>query len=523
MRSVRVCAAALCALAWCAPGYAAPRPSVVTNPDWLDRPSGADIAVVYPKAAMALRITGRATVSCQVDSYGALEGCRQDGAQPAGLGFGEAALALTSKFRMKPKTVDRRPVAGGEVRIPIRFVLPERVPLPATPVSASPEVLAAAQKLVAVIGIESKVAPAMEAALKATPLESPGVDDATVEAARAALLSARPMVSAGFKNALPQAYAATFSLSELRAISDFFETPTGRLMASGKSDTGKMFNAALIGGVVQILKQARAEFCQARNCDATATPADLRALEAAAATIDRPEWTEEPSVALRWAAYPGAAKVMGVGGWAQLKCKVDGLGLLADCAVTMERPAGLGFGAAALSLTPRFRLAPRQMVQGAAGETVAVTALFPALPTPDAPAGAARSTAKSLTTARLLVAEDADKAKTLGQAAFDRMLSAAGGASPPAVTAEAAAALDKAFEDWLPTMLEFSAVAYAEAYTEEQMRELLAFRRSPAGRAWVSRQAQLNTAVAARMTAIGEDAMLQARKVFCEKRPCEPG
>jgi protein TonB len=42
-------------------------------------------------------------------------------AAPQGEGFGEAALALTPLFRMKPMSRDGQPVAGGIVRVPIAF------------------------------------------------------------------------------------------------------------------------------------------------------------------------------------------------------------------------------------------------------------------------------------------------------------------------------------------------------------------------------------------------------------------
>ena len=52
---------------------------------------GADIARLYPKVAMGLQIDGRAIVGCAVDSYGALEACSVESAEPPKLGFGEAA------------------------------------------------------------------------------------------------------------------------------------------------------------------------------------------------------------------------------------------------------------------------------------------------------------------------------------------------------------------------------------------------------------------------------------------------
>jgi protein TonB len=44
---------------------------------------------------------------------------------PADYGFGDAALKIAKTFKMKPQTKDGAPVDGGQVRIPIRWVLPK--------------------------------------------------------------------------------------------------------------------------------------------------------------------------------------------------------------------------------------------------------------------------------------------------------------------------------------------------------------------------------------------------------------
>lgn len=101
-----------------------PLPHVVTNPDWAERPGGADFARAYPEAAMKRNLEGKASINCTVTAEGALTNCFVSDEDPVGEGFGEAVLKLAAGFRMKPKTLDGVAIEGGVVRIPITFRLP---------------------------------------------------------------------------------------------------------------------------------------------------------------------------------------------------------------------------------------------------------------------------------------------------------------------------------------------------------------------------------------------------------------
>ena len=97
---------------------------VLTEPEWIRKPTGEDFASYYPKKAMDEGKSGRALLVCKVDAAGGLVDCRTEDEIPADEGFGEAAMKMAHIFRMKPMTLDGQPVNGGTVKIPIRFLIP---------------------------------------------------------------------------------------------------------------------------------------------------------------------------------------------------------------------------------------------------------------------------------------------------------------------------------------------------------------------------------------------------------------
>ena len=92
-----------------------------TKPTWVRAPNGEDFARYYPALAAQLGVGGRAVVHCRVSLEGVLVDCAVVEEDPPGYGFGEAALKMMPKFRMRPLVVNGVAASSGEISIPIRF------------------------------------------------------------------------------------------------------------------------------------------------------------------------------------------------------------------------------------------------------------------------------------------------------------------------------------------------------------------------------------------------------------------
>jgi periplasmic protein TonB len=100
-----------------------PRQRMIRNPSWVQRPSGRQLADLYPRIAAERGISGGATLMCEVIGSGAVRNCAVIDESPKGRGFGEAALASARLFKLNPRTVDGETVEGAKVRIPLVFSL----------------------------------------------------------------------------------------------------------------------------------------------------------------------------------------------------------------------------------------------------------------------------------------------------------------------------------------------------------------------------------------------------------------
>lgn len=74
--------------------------------------------------------------------------------------------------------------------------------------------------------------------------------------------------------------------------------------------------------------------------------------------ITAPAWLRKPGAREFARFYPESAVRRAVEGSATLSCLVTTTGVVTDCRVARETPADEGFGAAALKLSPYFRMSP---------------------------------------------------------------------------------------------------------------------------------------------------------------------
>jgi protein TonB len=98
-------------------------PPVISEPNWVRKPTGDQLLRAYPDRALERGLTGSATLSCLVRVDGSLTGCAVAHQDPASAGFGRSALSLSRYFQISPRTVDGQAVDGAKVNVTIRFNL----------------------------------------------------------------------------------------------------------------------------------------------------------------------------------------------------------------------------------------------------------------------------------------------------------------------------------------------------------------------------------------------------------------
>ena len=274
----------------------------VTDAAWDTKPSRADVLAVFPERAATLGVGGTGGVACTVGADGHQRDCGVAGEEPAGFGFGDAAMALVPAMRFKPATRDGLSVES-RIRIPIRFdppALPDGVGSGAAAWRASPS----AAQVVAVY-------PA--GALKAR-RSGKGVIRCTV---RGGALGA----------CTPQGDDA-----------DRFSRAAIKLSGAFLMDDAFIGGGATNGAIVDIPVAFSTD------------PAS------AGVPAGQPVWTRSPSPELIAAMFPSEARSAGHTRIEVVQtCRLQPDGGLGDCATAAESPAGFGGALAAARLMQAYQ------------------------------------------------------------------------------------------------------------------------------------------------------------------------
>jgi TonB family protein len=246
-------------------------PGVITRPDWVAKPSAADLQAFYPKAAAALELQGDATITCVVEVSGALSGCALGAESPPELGFGPAALRMASLFKMRSMTEGGAPTRGGRVTIPISFRISPRPPAPTPePQPVDAEALDLARQLV--VGIPHMAEILQQGAMLPDDGVTPPATRAAATDALNAVIGARRQ---DFIDVMARANASVLSRDELQAMVNY--VVLGQPLQMPPGETAEQFAAKVAQSSAaerqafgplkeQSIAEAQAIFCKTRVC-----------------------------------------------------------------------------------------------------------------------------------------------------------------------------------------------------------------------------------------------------------------
>lgn len=285
------------------------------NPEWLKRPTPEMLRALFPAQAIKKGADGRATISCIVTVQGALRACEVLEQSPAGLGFGDAALALTPQLLFRPALKDGKPVEA-TVRIPINWSGVSEMDPTATP----------PQSVKVFTNLPWRAAPSVSDVLGAYP-----------EKAREAKIGGMAVLDCRI--------GKDGSLSHCRSVR---QEPTGYGFGLAAKELAPLFNTPVEMADGGTAAGARAHLNVAFSADM---------LDGARPVIGKPMWVGVPQVRDMAAVIPEAAKKAQVyQSRVVLECEVVAEGAIDRCSAVSQDLEGLGYGDAAVALSKYFRL-----------------------------------------------------------------------------------------------------------------------------------------------------------------------
>ena len=472
-------------------------------------------------------MSGRAVVNCAVTDQGHLQDCRSHDETPTGLGFGKAALALTRLFVLRPQTVNGVAVSDGRVNVPIAFRPAPGPPAFEPKAPASPAALALGQKLTAVNGSAAGSLANFEVLVRQVETRPRAdVDDETRAEIAAGLRASYPVAAAEAQTKLAKVYANAFSAAELTKLAAFFSSPVGTKTST--QDEGIRLMAGRIGAENARLATlaSREAFCVSRDCQASAEPPDRAALVARMGEVALPDpvLIQQATLNQIEMARPGLARTFGLGGVVALKCQTTRLGVLTACAVASEAPAGLGLGAAALTLAPSYRLDATLPEQSALGRSVALVIRFePPGPPPGSFVQVTPRSPQALALARQALDAQTDAYAVL--VAWRRRMDTQPNPPVGLTPTERAYAYDalavgsaKAGQ----TALGLRAAYMTTRLSDAELTEAVRFWRSPVGRAWSDKAGEITDALQQISADFYRALWTGAGEALCKTRACIP-
>lgn len=230
--------------------------SVVVAPSWTSTPTPESLGEAFPGFASDAGIEGRARLKCELAVSGVLENCSVVSESPGGLGFGAAALSLSSEFRAAPSSRDGVPVRA-EVAFPVNFRLAPVEPiLPWTGPAPDSEALSVARQVVARLRLSLTSGP--------DPVRLDGLATDRLESVRQMVAVVERETAAELREAHALNLARTQRISTLQSLTRGQRRPSRPNMSDDEMERAQ----DQLNAITQMQNdQIRSLYCAQYDCD----------------------------------------------------------------------------------------------------------------------------------------------------------------------------------------------------------------------------------------------------------------